>query len=91
MVWSCTNEDVDGRFKDPCGAQRLPNGNTVIGCYGQTDAAMPRIVELTPDKEVVWEFFHPEVRAHEIHVLNHQRRTRNAHHAIATWSVSYTR
>lgn len=69
LAWSCTNEDVDGRFKDPCGAQRLPNGNTVIGCYGQTDPTMPKVIEITPEKEVVWEFFHPEIRAHEIHVL----------------------
>jgi hypothetical protein len=69
VVWRCDNSDVGGRFADPCGAQRLPNGNTVIGAYGQKDASKPKILEVTRDKEVVWEFFHPELSAHEIHIV----------------------
>jgi hypothetical protein len=34
--------------------QRLPNGNTLI-----TEASAGRIVEVTPDKQVVWEYFNP--------------------------------
>ena len=31
IVWSVTNEDIgENLFNDACGAQRLPNGNTVI-------------------------------------------------------------
>jgi hypothetical protein len=37
--------------------QRLPNGNTLI-----TEASAGRIVEVTPDKQVVWEYINP-VRA----------------------------
>lgn len=35
-------------------AQRLPNGNTMIteGCHG-------RIFEVTPEREIVWEYIHP--------------------------------
>lgn len=69
VVWRCDNSDVDGQFSDPCGGQRLPNGNTVIGAYGQKDPAKPKIFEVTRDKKVVWEFFHPEAHAHEIHIV----------------------
>lgn len=39
------------------GARRLPNGNTLIteGMYG-------RIFQVTPDKEVVWEYINPHYR-----------------------------
>ena len=69
VFWKVTNDDVDGRFADPCGGQRLANGNTVICSYAQGDPDKPKLFEVTPDKEVVWEFFHPSARAHEVHVL----------------------
>jgi hypothetical protein len=69
VAWKVTNEDVAGRFADPCGGQRLANGNTVICSYGQKDPKKPKLFEITPDKKVVWEFFHPKARAHEVHVL----------------------
>lgn len=69
VAWRADNEDVDGRFSDPCGGQRLPNGNTVICSYGNKDPEKVRIFEINEDKEVVWEFFHPTVKPHEIHVL----------------------
>ncbi|MBI3014599.1 MAG: aryl-sulfate sulfotransferase [Candidatus Tectomicrobia bacterium] len=36
------------------GAQRLPNGNTLI-----TEAASGRVFEVTPEREIVWEFVSP--------------------------------
>jgi outer membrane protein assembly factor BamB len=69
VVWKVTNADVNGRFADPCGGQRLANGNTVICSYGQKKPEKPKLFEVTPDKKVVWEFFHPKVGAHEVHVL----------------------
>jgi hypothetical protein len=70
MVWYSDNTLVDNdRFQDPCGAQRMPNGNIVVGAYAQGDPAKPRVFELTKDHEVVWEFFHPELKAHEIHIV----------------------
>lgn len=69
VAWYVDNSHVDGRFADPCGAQRMPNGNTVICSYAQKDPEMPRLFEITHSKEVVWEFFHPEARAHEVHVI----------------------
>ena len=70
VVWKVTNEDVGGRFADPCGGQRLANGNTIICSYGQKDPKKPKLFEITPDKKVVWEFFHPKARAHEVHVIS---------------------
>lgn len=70
VVWRVDNSHVDGRFSDPCGGQRLPNGNTVIASYAQRDPSKPRLFEVTPDKKVVWEFFHPSAHAHGIHVIS---------------------
>jgi len=53
IVW----EDSDGEnFYSPyrSGVQRLPNGNTLI-C--ESDAG--RIFEVTPDKEIVWDYYSP--------------------------------
>ncbi|MEM7393350.1 MAG: LamG-like jellyroll fold domain-containing protein, partial [Verrucomicrobiota bacterium] len=69
VVWKVTNKDVAGRFADPCGGQRLANGNTIICSYAQKNPDRPKLFEITPDKKVVWEFFHPKARAHEVHVL----------------------
>lgn len=69
VVWKLTNDDVGGRFADPCDAQRLQNGNTIVCCYGQKDPAKPKLLEVTRAGEVVWEYFHPEAIAHEVHVL----------------------
>lgn len=69
VVWKVTNDEVEGRFADPCGGQRLANGNTVICSYGQKDSKKVKLFEVTPDKQVVWEFFHPKARAHHVHVL----------------------
>ncbi len=69
VAWRCDNGDVDGRFRDPCGGQRLPNGNTVICSFGQGDGGKAKIFEVTPDREVVWEYIDPRVRAHQVHIL----------------------
>jgi len=72
VVWRLTNDDLpEPWLADPCGAQVLPNGNVVIACYGQTDAAMPKLLEVTPAKEVVWTY-HDEIphSVHGIHVLD---------------------
>ena len=70
VTWRLDNSHVDGRLADPCGGQRLTNGNTVICSYGQKKGDMPKIFEVTQDKKVVWEYFNPEIRAHEVHVIS---------------------
>lgn len=52
IVWKITNDDVNGLFKDPCGSQRLANGNTVIGSHGANSGIS--MVEVTIDKKIVW-------------------------------------
>lgn len=65
VVWQLTASDLfnygqpgisDYRFYSPLtsAAQRLPNGNTFI-----TEGVGGRFFEVTPDKEVVWEFISP--------------------------------
>lgn len=70
VVWSVDNSHVGGRFADPCGGQRLANGNTVICAYGQRKPEMAKIFEITRDKKVVWEYINPKLTGiHELHVL----------------------
>ncbi|MCB1210577.1 MAG: hypothetical protein KDK97_14700 [Verrucomicrobiales bacterium] len=68
IVWTVTNDDVKGDFRDTCGAQRLANGNTVIGSHGaKTGISM---VEVMPDKRVVWTSDHPfAARIHHFQIL----------------------
>lgn len=68
VVWKVDNDDFPGvrPFADPCGAQRLPNGNTVIASYASNEAI--KVFELTRDKQIVWTYTGPH-RAHEIQVL----------------------
>ena len=75
VAWRVDNSHVDGRFADPCGGQRLANGNTLICSYGQRKGDMPKLFEVTRDKKVVWEYFNPAVRAHEVHVISTNGKT----------------
>lgn len=68
VVWKISNDDFpdDRPFADPCGAQRLPNGNTVIASYGSRGDI--KVFEVTRDKRLVWKYAGKH-RAHEIQVL----------------------
>jgi hypothetical protein len=57
IVWMVTNDDVKGVFRDTCGAQRLANGHTVIGSHAAATGVS--MVEVTPDKTIVWTSDHP--------------------------------
>jgi hypothetical protein len=57
VVWKVLNENVGGQFKDPCGSQRLANGNTVIGSHGASKGIS--MIEVTPDLKIVWTSDHP--------------------------------
>jgi hypothetical protein len=55
-VWELSNDDLpDKLIKDACGAQRLPNGNTVITSYG-IGANQTKLIEVTADKHLVWTY-----------------------------------
>ena len=57
VVWKVTNDEVGGLFKDPCGSQRLANGNTVVGSHAASQGIS--MVEVTPEKQIVWRSDHP--------------------------------
>ena len=68
VVWKISNDDFpdDKPFSDPCGGQRLPNGNTVIASYASQGPI--KIFEVTRDKKIVWKYTGKH-RAHEIQIL----------------------
>lgn len=51
--WSLTWE-LKGSLNWPRDADRLPNGNTLV-----TDTLNHRVIEVTPEGEVVWEYYAP--------------------------------
>ena len=57
IIWTVTNDDVGGLFKDPCGSQRLANGNTVVGSHAANTGIS--MIEVTPEKKIVWTSDHP--------------------------------
>ena len=68
VIWKISNDDFPDLkpFADPCGAQRLPNGNTVIASYASKEAI--KVFEVTSEKKIVWTYKGPH-RAHEIQIL----------------------
>lgn len=60
VVWQVDSGDLPGiQLFLMTGLQRLPNGNTVMSNYlghGQFGKG-PHLIEVTPDKKVVWTFF----------------------------------
>ena len=70
IVWKLTNADFDKPLlNDPCGAQRLPNGNTMICSYAIGDGGT-KLVEVTHEKKVVWTFVEKDGPGiHEVQVL----------------------
>jgi hypothetical protein len=71
IVWTVTNADFEKPLlNDPCGAQRLPNGNTVLCSYA-IGADRTKLVEITRGKKVVWTFCEPEGPGiHEVEILS---------------------
>jgi len=66
VVWKISNNDFEEKpFKDPCGAQRLPNGHTVIASYGASDGI--RLFEVDNNKKIVWTY--NGYGAHEFQIL----------------------
>jgi len=59
VVWEVRNGDLPGvSLKFMAGLQRLPNGNTVMANWlGHNQFGnAPHLIEVTPDKKVVWTF-----------------------------------
>ncbi|WP_425617396.1 hypothetical protein NA78x_001071 [Anatilimnocola sp. NA78] len=68
VVWQISNADFPSEqpFADPCGGQRLPNGNTVIASYGSQKPI--KAFEVTADKKLVWTYTGKH-RIHELQIL----------------------
>ncbi len=71
IVWQLSNADLPAALlNDPCGAQRLPNGNTVICSYA-IGANRTKLLEVTPAKKVVWTYTDDRPSGiHEVQVLD---------------------
>lgn len=59
IVWQFNGDPPDSFFSAlRGGCERLPNGNTLI-----TESDRGRVFEITPDGDVVWEFYNPVMRS----------------------------
>ena len=66
IIWQIDNSIFDGNpLVDPCGAQRLPNGNTVIASYGAQNGI--KLFEVDKNKNIVWTY--TDYRAHHFQIL----------------------
>ena len=70
IVWQLSNADLpQPLLADPCGAQRLPDGNTVVCSYA-IGAERTKLVEVDRAKRVVWTWREADGPGiHEVHVL----------------------
>jgi Mala s 1-like protein len=76
VVWRLSNADLPHpMLKDPCGAQRLPNGNTVITSYGQNTPGEVKLLEVTPAKKLIWTYRDDKPHGlHEFQILDTNRK-----------------
>jgi len=66
VVWELSNDDFQTKvLQDPCGAQRLPNGNTAIASYGANEGI--RLFEIDRKKKIVWSY--KRYRVHDFQIL----------------------
>ncbi|WP_420602750.1 hypothetical protein [Flagellimonas sp.] len=66
IIWQIDNSIFEGDpLVDPCGAQRLPNGNTVIASYGAQKGI--KMFEVDKNKNIVWTY--NDHRAHHFQIL----------------------
>ncbi len=55
IIWAYMGTPENGFYTDACGTnQRLSNGNTLI-----TESDSGRAFEVTPENQIVWEFYNP--------------------------------
>ncbi len=66
--WQVTAADTAGAISDACGIQRLPGGNTMIASY-RIGTGGVRLLEVTPDRQVVWTWTAKVPSVHHFHVF----------------------
>ena len=73
IVWEYNSSKKEDFFSLSQGyCQKLRNGNVLI-----TESELGRVFEITSDKKIVWEFYHPEKQTPEnspLHPENHGKR-----------------
>ncbi|MEM6802956.1 MAG: hypothetical protein AAF696_16220 [Bacteroidota bacterium] len=70
VIWQLTSDEVDGQLNDVCGLQVLKSGNYLVSCYGNQSAEGIKMMEITPQKEVVWTYQNPAITfVHNFQVL----------------------
>lgn len=58
IVWEYKGDPPESFYSKWRGSnQRLPNGNTLI-----SESERGHVIEVTPDQEIVWEFWNPDLR-----------------------------
>jgi len=70
-VWQLTNDDLPEKWiNDACGAQRLPNGDTVITAHHAKENEV-KLIEVNRDKKVVWKYVDDKkFGIHEFQILD---------------------
>lgn len=68
LRWQVTAADTGGAISDACGVQRLPGGNTMIASY-HVGKGGERLIEVTPDKKIVWAWKADVPAVHHFQVL----------------------
>ncbi|MCE9603653.1 MAG: hypothetical protein K8U03_01980 [Planctomycetia bacterium] len=67
VAWLVSNDDLPNKpFADPCGCQRLADGNTVVASYGAQKGI--KLFEITREKQIVWKYEEPH-RVHHFQIL----------------------
>ena len=66
--WEVEAAEVDAAINDACGVQRLPGGNTMIASYRIGKDGV-RLVEVSPDKKIVWKWQANVPNVHHFHVV----------------------
>jgi outer membrane protein assembly factor BamB len=66
--WQVTAADTDGAISDACGVQRLPGGTTMIASY-RIGPGGERMLEVTPDRKVVWVWKDTVPAVHHFHLF----------------------
>lgn len=71
-IWTVANADLPGGpIHDACGGHRLPNGNLVITSYGAGGLGDVKLMEITPEKKIVWTLYTGRPHGiHEFQILN---------------------
>ena len=65
-----TSRDLGGILNDVCGMQLLKSGNLLVSCYGNQSKNGLKMIEITPEKKVVWSYQNASIRyVHNVHVL----------------------